>query len=279
MVSHSRDSRRIRASRLAVVLLLTLLLLGSALVLAPPARAAASSYPPLTGTISGPTALKVNSASYYLLNATGGPAFALNGTQIGNLSFRAAVSSANTTGVAVSPTVGALVRGEFNLSLAVGNVTQAVTLQVEYSSVYQNLNESINVTYVVSVVHPYLLTGVIVAGNETVLTFDLQVTLDGRTLAPLVIPVLTPREQYNFTYTYVVDGLSSGYHTVVLTLPTQHGQVHFANGALSYSFTFYISGPAPDYTLYYLLGAVALVGVILIFIILVGARRRGGSRT
>jgi hypothetical protein len=265
--------------RLALVVVLVLVLVGSGLALAPPARAAAPNYPPLTGSVQGPTALGVNTAHFYKLVATGGPAFALNGTQIGNLTFHASVVASNTTGVSVSPTYGAVSNGSYEVSVAVGNVSQVVNLQVEYVSVYQTQNVTLNISYGIQVVHPYVLTGLIQAGGETVIAFSIQVSLDGQVVGALPIPALTPKEEYNFSFDYIVTGLSAGYHTFTLTLPTQHGQVHFAGGALSYQYTFYISGPAPNYTLYYVLGVVALVGVILIFLIFVGARRRSGSRS
>lgn len=263
---------------LVVVVLLALVLVGSGLALLPSARASPT-YPPLTGSVSGPSTLGLNSAHYYILHATGGPAFALNGTQIGNLTFRASLAAINTTAVSLTPTFGAIVNGSYQVSLSVGNVSEAVTIQVEYSSVYQQLNVSLNVTYVVQVVQPYILSGLIQAGSESVLPFQIQVSLDGTPVGMISIPRLSPNQEYNFTYNYLTSGLSSGSHTFTLTLPTQHGQVHFAGGALSYQFTFYVPGPAPDYTLYYALGVAAFIGVILIFLILVGARRRGGSRS
>lgn len=278
MVS-ARSSRAGRSMNPAIVVVVLLVLVGSGLALTPPARAAAPNYPPLTGSVSGPNALGVNTASYYKLSATGGPAFGFNGTQIGNLTFHASLVATNTTGVSVTPTFGALTNGTYQVSLAVGNATQVVVLQVEFDSVYQQQNASLNVTYQIKVVHPYVLTGLIQAGNETVIAFPVQVLLDGQVVGSIAVPVLTPREEYNFTYDYIISGLSPGYHTFTLTLPTQHGQVHFAGGVLSYQYTFYVSGPATSYTLYYVLGVVALVGVILIFLILVGARRRGGSRS
>lgn len=268
-----------RRRQFAVVIALLFVVGSLGLASVPTSQAATPAYPPLTGTVIGPSLLGVNGSSLYRLNATGGPAFALNGTQIGILNFTVSVLAGNSTGVSVLPNVGALSHGSYNVSLSVGPAAQTVVLQVEYSSMYRHENVSINVTYAVQVVHPYILTGLLQAGNTTVAPFQIQVSLDGALLAPLSVPTLTPHQEYNFTYRAVVAGLSPGDHTFVLTLPTQHGQVHFAGGALTYAYTFSIPGPAPDYTLYYVLGSVALVGVILIFLILVGARRRGGSRS
>lgn len=271
---------RASTQRSLVVALLVLLLVSSAgLLTVAPARAASGNYPPLTGSVNGPTVLALNGTSRYFLNATGGPAYAPNGTLIGNLTFYASIVAGNTSGISVSPSFGAIPNASYPVVLSVNAVTQVVDLDVEYASVYRSENVSINITYQIHVTAPYVLTGEIQAGNQTVTDLSIQVSLDDVVVGSISIPTLTPKEDYNFTYDYVVVSLSSGYHTFTLTLPTQHGQVHFANGALSYSYTFYISGPAPSYTLYYVLGAVALVGVILIFLFLVGARRRGGSRS
>ncbi len=209
MVS-ARSSRAGRSMNPAIVVVVLLVLVGSGLALTPPARAAAPNYPPLTGSVSGPNALGVNTASYYKLSATGGPAFGFNGTQIGNLTFHASLVATNTTGVSVTPTFGALTNGTYQVSLAVGNATQVVVLQVEFDSVYQQQNASLNVTYQIKVVHPYVLTGLIQAGNETVIAFPVQVLLDGQVVGSIAVPVLTPREEYNFTYDYIISGLSPG---------------------------------------------------------------------
>lgn len=279
MVSRDRPTERPGPFAFALVLSLVIVIALAGLSSVPAARAAAPTYPPLTGSVIGPSAVGVNTARFYTLNATGGPAFALNGTQVGNLTFYATIVAGNLTGVSVSPTYGALTNGTYNVNVAVGNVSEVVELQVEYVSVYLTENVTLNVSYAIQVAYPYVVTGLIQAGNETVTAFNMQVTLDGTQVGSISIPVLTPREEYNFSFDYVTTGLSAGYHTFVLTLPTQHGQVHFAGGALSYSVTFYVAGPATNYTLYYVLGAAAFVGVILIFLFLVGARRRGGSRS
>ncbi len=238
-----------------------------------------ASSPPLTGSVHGPTLVLPNATNVYTVNATGGPAVAANGTRVGNLTFYASLASANTTGVKVSPTFGGLTgNSSYSIFLTVGPVAQTVTLTVEFASVYQHQNVSINLTTVIQVVRPFQLTGEVVASATTVLPFSIQVALDGTIVGSVSVPTLTPHEFYNFTYQYLTAGLASGYHTFTLTLPQQNGQVRFANGAISYSVTFYIAGPAPNYTLYYLLGGVAFVGVILIFLILVGARRRAGGR-
>ena len=279
-VARTRGRRSLPRRVWALALMLGLLVGASGLMVAPFVHAASGTYPPLTGSVNGPSALGINTAHYYRLDATGGPAFALNGTQVGNLTFYASLVAPNTSAPSLNPTFGAIVNGSYNVSLSAGNVSQVVDLQVEYVSIYHQLNVTLNVTYVVQVVHPYVVTGIIQAGNDTVLAFPIQVSLDGQVVSPpLEVPTLTPYEEYNFSYDYVTAGLSSGYHTFTFTLPTQHGQVHFAGGALSYQYTFYVPGPPADYTLYYMLGGVALVGVILIFLVLVGARRRGGSRS
>ncbi|MGI0055158.1 MAG: hypothetical protein ACREB9_02785 [Thermoplasmata archaeon] len=262
---------------LASVLLLVLIvgLLG-----APAAQGTPTATPaPLTGTVQGVSILGLNGTGDFTLNATGGPAVAPNGTLIGNLSYYASVQAGNLTGVTVQPTFGALLIGSnYTIYLTVGPAPQPVTLLVEFTSVYLQENVSINITTTVNVVVPYVLTGEVTAGNLTVLPFTIAIYLDGTLIGSQSVPTMTAGESYNFTFNYLTASLSAGYHTFVLTLPSQHQQVHFANGATSYSITFYVAGPAVNYTLYYALGVVAFVGVILIFLILVGARRRPGTR-
>lgn len=269
---------------LAMGLLALLLVVGGLGVLGiplahalPPAPAAANA--PLTGTVDGPSVVGVNATADYLLNATGGPAYASNGTLVGNLTYYASVAASNTTGISVAPSFGAVPNDtNYTIYLTVGAVAEPMTLIVEYTSVYQTENVSLNVTVSINIVTPYVLTGEVVASNATVLPFSIAVYLDTVYVGSIPVPTLTPHQGYNFTFDYDTVGLSTGYHTFVLQMPSQHQQVHFPNGQYTYSMTFYITGPSPSYTLYYVLGAVAFVGVILISLILVGARRRGGTR-
>ncbi|MEM0128834.1 MAG: hypothetical protein QXG65_01525 [Thermoplasmata archaeon] len=241
-----------------------------------PAGAASA---PLTGTVHGPTLLRLNASQPFVINATGGPAFAPNGTLVGNLTYHATIFGANTSGLSVNPNFGGLTgTSNYTFLVNVGPVPQTVTLIVEFSSVYQSQNQSINITTTLYVVRPYTVSGEVVAGTQTVLPFSIAVDLDGTPVGAIAIPTLLPHEGYNFTFDYLTRGLPPGEHTFTLSLSVPNGQVRFANGATSFSESFYVTGPPPDYTLYYLLGVGAFVGVILISLILVGARRRAGGR-
>src|SRR5579863_5776212 len=98
--------RLARTSIFAVVILATALgvPLGHFALLAP-AHAASL---PLTGSIAGPTAVGVALQTTYKITASGGPAEAANGTQVGIYSYKASYSAVNTTGAAFTPTSGVL---------------------------------------------------------------------------------------------------------------------------------------------------------------------------
>lgn len=269
----------------AVVLLLVLALLGASTVAlsltAAPARAAspdASSR--VTANITGPTVLAVSSNQRYLILAGGGPAIAPNGTEVGNLTYYAGVSAANLTGVTITPASAAILNGTpGNPLLEAGPNAQTVTINVEISSVYNTTNVSVNLTYTVQVVQPYIVSAVLVNDNSAIVeSLPVLITLDGTQIGNVTVPAIQPYADYNFSFSYATLGLSSGYHTFLLSLPSQHGLVRFEGGSTSYSETVYVPGPAPDNTLWYVTGVVAFLGVLFILGSRLGARRRSPSK-
>ncbi len=268
----------------AALALLGLLLAATVLGVASPAHASltpnASAATPVTGNLSGPTVLGYNDKSYYTINGTGGPAFAANGTQVGNVSFYASVTGANTTGVSVTPSESGIVnRTPQQTLLTVGNVTEVITIVVEITSTYHGANESINLTYDVNVVQPYTLSMTLLSTtSSTILAFSLTIFLDGTPVGSISVPSLTGHETYVATFSYATLSLGAGAHTFTASLVSEHGLVTFAGGATSYSATFYIPGPPPNYTLWYVAGVVAFLGAVFIFVTRVAARRRAPAR-
>jgi hypothetical protein len=268
----------------SAVVIVALLLLSGGIVLGTPGVATAHPTPAATGSlvgnITGPTVLGYNTNKYYTINGTGGPAYAANGTLIGNVTYFASVTGENLTGVSITPSESAItnVSGHPTL-LAVGNIAEVLTIVVEVSSTYQAENDSINLTYVVTVVQPYTLTVTLVSNSaSTILGFPLTVALDGTPVGTIHVPSLTAGETYPATFSYATLSLGAGTHTFTVSLVNEHGLVTFQGGATSFSASFYIPGPPPDYTLWYVAGAVAFFGAIFIFVTRVAARRRNPAR-
>ncbi len=234
----------------------------------------------VTGNVTGPSILATDSNGTYLVNATGGPAFAANATKIGNLTYYASLSAANLSGVAITPASGNLTgNASIATSLTTGPIAEIVTISVLISSVYEKQNSSINLTYVIHVVEPYTLTAELVnSAGSTVLSFPLQVYLDGSIVGTVTIPTLTPGETYNMTYHYATLGLSTGEHTFSISLANEHGLVRFANGQTTYSTSFYVASSPTSYTLWYVAGVIVFLGVLFIYATRVAARRRGALR-
>jgi len=260
-----------------------LLLVASVVALGSTGLATAHLTPaatPVQGNITGPTVLAYKADKSYFINASGGPAFAANGTQVGNLTYYASVVGTNLTGVSIIPSTAPFVSGPMDSTvLTVNNVTQLLTIDVEITSVYRTANESLNLTYSVNVVQPYVLSLTVVSNSSTtILGFTLAVELDGTRVGSVSIPTLTAKQSYTATFQYATLGLSAGQHTFTVSLANEHGLVTFAGGATSFSETFYVPGPPPDYTLWYVAGAVAFFGAIFIFLTRVAARRRNPSR-
>ncbi|HTP53653.1 MAG TPA: hypothetical protein VML94_01650 [Thermoplasmata archaeon] len=254
-----------------------LLLLGTGAAGATGAtRAAAPTYPPVHGTVNGPTVVATSSNSTYYLNGSGGPAIAPNGTQVGSLSWKAKISGNDLSGVSLSPNASTFQPGTPGIThLKVAKVTEALTITVEIQSVYLSSNATTNVTYTVQVVVPYLVHAQLVVGPHTsVLGFDVTVELDGAVVGTVHVPAIAANGTYNLTYAYATTGLSVGEHTFTISLANEHGLVRFAGGAIEYSQSFYVVGPAPDYALYVLAGVVVFAGVLFIFVTRVAARRR-----
>ncbi|MGA9840624.1 MAG: hypothetical protein WBF81_02610 [Thermoplasmata archaeon] len=266
------------ASAIGLLLVCGALLVPGASGLADAHLAPAST--PVAGNVTGPTVLAYSASQAYFINASGGPAFAANGTQVGNLTFYASVTGANTTDLTISPTEGNITNATAeSVELTVGNATQVASILVEIASVYGTANVTLNITYSVNVVQPYVLTLNLIADSSvTVAAFNLTVQLDGTPVGTIAIPQLTPNEAYAASFQYATTGLSSGSHTFTVSLANEHGLVTFAGGATTYSASFDIPGPPPNYTLWYVAGAVAFFGAIFIFVTRVAARRRTPSR-
>ena len=268
-----------RSVALAVLGVLVLGLVLGGIGGLPGARAAGAGNP-VQGSVQGPSVLATLGTAHLTVSASGGPAFAPNGTLMGNLTYYSSVTGANLTGVSVVPSTGAFVLGKNATPvLSVGATPERLTVTFEISSVLGTQNQSTNVTYTVRVVQPYVLTAVIVnSGATTVLPFTVDVRLDGTVVGNVTVPTITPHGEYNLSFPYATAGLAGGDHTFSISLANAQGLVTFANGATSYSVTFYVAGAAPDNTVWYVLGGVAFVGVLFIFATRVAARRRGAVR-
>ncbi len=271
---------------IALALLLTLVLSAGALGLAGTAHASRPSVPapvtPVTGSITGPSVLAYNAAEFYTINGSGGPAVSPTGEMIGNITYYAALSANNLTGVTINPSTGAITNSSTaHTTLTVYNVSETVTIHVMISSVYLDQNQSINLTFAVLVVQPYHLTVSLVAGpTSTVLSFQISIYLDGQFAGIYTVPTLTPGQTYTIDWQYAAPPLSTGWHTFTMTIPTaDKGLVTFPNGQYNYAYSFYITGPAPDYTIWIVLGVIAFVAVVFISLILVGGRRRNRGRS
>ncbi|HXW67676.1 MAG TPA: hypothetical protein VEL82_07375 [Thermoplasmata archaeon] len=263
-----------------------LVLLALALALGPVGSGAASAHPvafattPVRGNVTGPSLISTQSNASYAVNGTGGPAFSANGTLIGNVTWWASTSETNTTGISLSPTTGTITNGIAGTTkLTVGSIAELVTILVMISSRNATLNQTLNVTLRVNVAQPFVLTLFLVAGsNAAVAPFNLTIDLDGAPVGTLAIPRLAAGANYTATFRYPTLGLASGDHTFTASLSDQHGLVTFAGGATSYSVTFYVAGPAPDDTVWYIAGAIAFFGALFIFATRVAARRRPTAR-
>ena len=267
----------------ATATVVALLLLSSVLALGLPGARAADpgvASTPVIGNITGPSVLAYNAHGKYTIDASGGPAFAANGTLIGNLTYYASVSGPNVTGVTVVPSSSGFVKGTAPPPLVtVTNISEVLTVQVEITSVYQTENVSLNLSYKVTVVQPYVLTLSIVSdSSSSVVAFFLTVALDGSPVGSISVPTLTPKQTYVATFKYATLGLSPGEHTFTVSFSSAHPLVTFAGGGSTYSSSFYIPGAPPDYSIWYVAGAVAFFGAIFIFVTRVAARRRNPAR-
>ncbi|MGI0132570.1 MAG: hypothetical protein ACREDK_05710 [Thermoplasmata archaeon] len=275
--------RTLRPPVVATLLVVLALFAGTFALFAtvPPARAA-SSYAPVTGAVSGPALVGVSGRGTYEVTASGGPAGAPNGTQVGIYSYRASLGGlpvGNASGAIITPSSGVLVNGSVNLSFVAPNFTAIVTVFVDVTSSYQGTNVSQNFSAVVQVIEPYRLRAtLVVASGSSVSAFAVTVTLDGAPVGSVNVPTLTGGATYPLNFSYVTSGLSVGWHTFAITLAQEHGLVTFSGGQEQFSTSFYVPGPPPDYTVWYLAGTSAFVGAILILTMRVGARRRGRSK-
>ncbi|HYA71014.1 MAG TPA: CARDB domain-containing protein [Thermoplasmata archaeon] len=270
-------------SRRWVSFLLVLLLVGPTFVvglsvLAAPVRAAATL--PVTGSITGPSVVSTNSTDVFHVSGYGGPAVSESGSLVGNLTYYATPVGPNLTEVRFTPGSEKFSGNQsIAANLVPGNATETISIDIMISSTYHGQNESINISYSVSIVQPYVITATIVnPTNVTVSAFAVYVTLDGTAVGQVNVSGLAAEGSTRIEYRYPTLGLSTGSHTFTLSLVQSHGLVTFANGQSVYSLTVYVTGPAPDYTLWYVVGIVAFFGAVFIFVSRVAARRRGAIR-
>ena len=259
-----------RLASLALMAMMVLLLLG----LPAPSHAAAS-YPPIKGTISGPgivgRALQVS----YIVDGSGGPAVAANGTMLGNITFNATLSGNNVSSASIQPPTGVLVNGAVLLRFVAPNLTEPVTLRVELTSSYGGVSASANFTQTIQVVAPYVLSGLLVAGPTTVTGFNMTVTVDGVPVGQVAVPAIDANGEYRFSFDYVPQSLSAGWHTMAVSVAPQHGLVTFDGGLSQLSVRFFVASPPPDYALDIGVGIAAFAVAVFIWGSVVGAGRRG----
>lgn len=263
----------------------TVLLALSALAVLPGAIPGVGAAPlpaavtnPVTGNISGPRYIAINGTESYWFNGSGGPAD-IDGELVGNITWKATLTGDNLTGISISPNASTFKSGEASrANLTVGNVTETITLTVEVTSTYQGSNESINLTHQISIVVPYVVRAQLVAGTEKVLTFTVAILLDGGVVGNVTVPSIAAMGTYNLTFRYASGGLSAGTHTFTISLASEHGLVSFAGGTTTYSQSFYVAGPSPNYGVWAIVGIVVFVGVLFIFGSRVAARRRPTSK-
>jgi hypothetical protein len=257
---------------LAVALLATVALLVG---LSVPVARATPQFGPLTGSITGPVNVGQNGNATYTVNVSGGQAVASNGTQVGIFSYNASVAGPNTTNVLITPASGTIQAGTVQLTLKVGNITEALTLSVLVTSSYAKQQSTTNLSYSVNVVVPYRFAATLVVGSgASVSPFSLVVLLDGQSVGTVSVGTLASGTRFPFSFNYVNPNLSPGWHTFSVSLAQEHGLVSFVGGSESVSQSFYVAGPPPNDTVWYVAGVAAFVGVVFIFTTRVAAGRR-----
>lgn len=262
---------------LATVLALSALLLPAGAHAGVPF--ATSGTAPVTGNISGPSYLGEGSNATYTINATGGPAV-VAGTLVGELNFSAVLSGPNLTGVTVSPPNGSITSlgSPASVTIKAGNTSETITLEVRIDSTVGKDTASTNLTFTIRISAPYIVQAVVTAGSTGVLPFKIYVSLDGVRVGNVSVPELVAYQSYQVAFRYATAGLAPGTHTFVLSVANEHGLVTFAGGTSSFTATFYVASPPPNYAVWYVAGTVAFFGALFIFATRVAARRRGAGR-
>jgi hypothetical protein len=265
-------------ARRALALGLAGLLAALALGLSPPAAASGSGIA-VTGNLSGPTTVGESLTDNYTLTAAGGPAEAPNGTTIGGYTYNASLSGVNTTGATISPSIGTLTNGSAVLAFKAPDLVETVTIEVVVTSSLHGTNVTNTVTLPVSVVQPFVVNATLVAAKGvSVGPFALTVTLDGSAVGSVHVPTILAGSSYQVVFKYVDTGLAPGYHTFAISLTSEKGQVVFAGGSEAFSETFYVTGPPPNDTIWYVTGIVAFVGAVFIWSSRVASRRRSRAK-
>ncbi|HZY70694.1 MAG TPA: hypothetical protein VFF67_06940 [Thermoplasmata archaeon] len=268
--------RRPIRSRAAVFALGLALLVLASLPFIPGSRA--SSAGSVTGSVTGASTVGEGLKANYVVTGTGGPAIAANGSQVGVFTFHAyyvAPPGVNTTGALLSPPSGVLVNGTVTLQFTAPNATGTATIAVLLNSSYQSHWTLDNVTTGVSVVQPMRIGGTLQVGRGgSVAPFGITVTLDGTPVGTIQIPTLAAGATYPVNFAFVAPGLGPGWHTIAMSVAPEHGLITFSGGTEAVTSNFYVPGPAPNNTVYYVGGIAAFLGALVIWGGRVGPRRR-----
>jgi hypothetical protein len=284
VVAHPAVDAAMKAFLFLTVLILVL---SGAAVLAPGVGSASPGFAPaaapatspvtnLTGNISGASVVGTSTNDSYFINGTGGPAY-LNGEHVGNITWYASVSgTVNSSIVTLVPTSNTLMNYTPGIvTVEVGGLVQTLTLTVELASKNATTNETTNLTQIIHVVQPYLLTlHLHVSSIAAIHEFNLTIDLDGVPVGRIHIPPLAAGTNTTAEFLYATLGLSPGTHTFTASLIAEHGLVTFAGGATTMSVSFFVPGAPPSYTVWYVAGIVAFFGALFIIVTRVAARRR-----
>lgn len=234
---------------------------------------------PVTGNLTGPAYVPSGGNGTYYINATGGPAV-VDGILTGKINWSAQVVGPTLTGVSIAPANGTIdtLGTPATTVLTAGNLTQTLSIEVLVTSTLGSVKSETNLTLTVTVRSPYIVRAIVTAGSTAVLPFHVLVLLDGARVGNVTVPTLVAFQSFQIVFRYANPGLSAGYHTFVFQLVNEHGLVAFSNGQDSFSTEFYVAASPPNYSVWYVAGAVAFFGALFIFATRVAARRRGTGK-
>jgi len=179
------------------------------------AAGGASAQSPVTGVLSGPTALAPGGSGTFYLNVSGGPASEASG----NVSIKAYITGADLAGgqplQASSYTSQTNGTGPFIINVTAPQKEQVITVVVEINSTAGGRTESTKVSRGVTVITPITLTATFRNdGGSAALNVPVRFFVDGKVAGATNITRIDPGTTGTATFAYLPVGLAPGAHTV-----------------------------------------------------------------
>lgn len=228
---------------------------------------------PVTGVLSGPSALAPGGSGIYYLNVSGGPA----SEAPGNVSIKAYLQGTDLTGAQPPDRAHPITSvsngtGPFTINITAPNKDQVITLIVEVGSAAAGRHENTTVSKAITVITPILLTATFRNdGGAAALDVPVKFFIDGKVAGATNISRIDPGQTGTAKLSYLPVGLAVGGHTVRVEADlNRNGVIEPDKGEVAVVDLFY----KKDFELTWPYAALIMGATVSVSYLVIRARRR-----